>query len=143
MTELDTRFEHDLEQRRAAVRRTEILLTVEQWGLRDLAVLVGATDEEQAWLRQYVADNGEPPDAGLSAEQWSELRREQGRRANAAASAAFLAGNYDTARELVDDARAHGALMETEWVRLHRFIASQAPARPQADPAVVPAQRAA
>jgi predicted Zn-dependent protease len=143
VTDLDTRFEHDLEQRRAAVRRTEILLTVEQWGLRDLAVLVGATDEEQDWLRQYVAANGEPPDAGLSAGQWSELRREQGRQANAAASAAFLAGDYDTARDLIDDARAHGGLMETEWVRLHRFIAAQAPARPQAAPGPIPAQRAA
>lgn len=150
MTDLDTRFELDLEQRRAAVRRTEILLTVEQWGLPDLAVLVGATDEEQAWLREYVAANGEPPASGLSTEQWSELRREQARQANAAASAAFLAGDYDTARNLVDDARAHGGLMETEWVRLHRFIATQAPARPQADPAqpqtgpaTIPAQRAA
>ena len=120
---------------------------VEQWGLRDVGELVDATAEEQEWLRQYVAANGMPQDAGLSTEQWSEVRREQARKANAAASAAFLAGAYDTARELVDDARAHGGLMETEWVRLHQFIlgraAAQAGTPGRSAPGPMPVRRAA
>jgi predicted Zn-dependent protease len=141
VTELDTPLEQDLRRRRAAVRRTEILLKVEQWGLRYVGDLVDATAEERAWLEQYVAANGEPPDGNRTAEQWSQLRREQAGQANAAASAAFLAGDYDTARDLIDDARAHGGLMETEWVRLHQFIATRTTAKP--DTGEIPAQRAA
>ncbi|MGX6601304.1 hypothetical protein ACWKSP_04065 [Micromonosporaceae bacterium Da 78-11] len=147
------RPELDLQDRRAAVRRKEILLKVEQWGpgyrsdaddwTAEVGEFVDATDEELTWLRQYVAANGRPQDVDRSTEQWSQLRREQGRQANAASGAAFLAGAYDAARDLIDDARAYGALMETEWVRLHTFIVAKAAENaPVAKPAV-PAQRAA
>jgi hypothetical protein len=120
-----------LRGRKAKVRERELLLTLEQWGpaYRDVAgeglhyvfEIAAATEEEQAWLRAHIAKNG-MPEQGRTAE---ELRAEGGR-ANASASAAFLAGDYDRARDLIDEARAYGALFEGEWERLHQFIAVQA-----------------
>jgi hypothetical protein len=48
--------------------------------------------------------------------------------ANGAATAAFLAGDFGRAHDLVDDARAYGAVLEHEWRRLHAFIADRAAA---------------
>ena len=130
----------DLQERRSKIRQREILLKWEQWGpayrhvagdsLGYVCEIVDATDDERAWLRKHVAENGMPDGAGRSAEEWYALRREQGRQANAAASAAFLSGAYDRARDLIDDALAHGSLLETEWVRLHHFISARVAERP-------------
>ena len=121
-----------LQERRAMVRRRELLLMLEQWApagrnvagdsLHYVFELTGATEAEQAWLRKHVADNGMPPAAGRTPEEI----RAAGRQANAAASAAFLAGDYDRARDLIDEARAHGALFAGEWSQLHDFIAARA-----------------
>jgi hypothetical protein len=156
VTDISTRLEQDLRERQIAVRRTELLLKLEQWGpryrrsagdwLRDFGDLVDATAEELTWLGQYVTANGMPPETDLTTDEWFDLRREQGRQANAAASAAFLAGAYDAARDRVDDARAHGALTETEWVRLHEFIltkAAESADRPKRADGTIPTQRAA
>lgn len=120
-----------LQERRTKVRRRELLLMLEQWApvsrtvtgdaLHYVLELAAADEAEQAWLRKHVADNGMPA-AGRTAEQI----REEGRRANAAASTAFLAGDYDRARDLIDEARAHGALFAGEWANLHEFIAARA-----------------
>lgn len=121
-----------LAERRAGVRRRELLLTLEQWApaYRNVAgdsldyvfEIAAATEEERAWLRDHVAANGLPAGPGRTAE---ELRAAGGR-ANAEASAAFLAGDHDRARDLIDEARAHGALFETEWANLHSFITARA-----------------
>jgi hypothetical protein len=116
----------DLQRRRGEVRRRELMVLLEQWAPADRAgagdrlhyvfEIAGATDGEQAWLRQQPL-----PATPRSAD---ELRA-AGRRANAAASAAFLAGDYDRARDLIDEARAYGELFETEWVKMHAFIDAQ------------------
>jgi hypothetical protein len=117
----------DLQQRRAKIRERELLLALEQWApayrnvagdsLHYVFEIAGATEEEQAWLRKQAV-----PKVSRSAEDL----RAQGRQANADASAAFLAGDYDRARDLIDDARVYGALLDGEWARLHEFIASRA-----------------
>jgi hypothetical protein len=122
----------DLDQRRAKIRERQLLLALEQWApayqqvaggwLGYVCDITDATAEEKAWLEQYVARNG-MPDA--TAREWHEVRQAQGREANAAAMAAFTAGDYERAHDLVDDARAYGALLESEWERLHEFIAAQ------------------
>ncbi|GIF13721.1 hypothetical protein [Actinoplanes teichomyceticus] len=122
----------DLQQRRTRVRRRELLLTLERWApaYRDVAgdclsyvfEIAGAGEQERAWLRRHVAEHGLPQAPGRTAEQLLAA----GRQANAAAGAAFLAGDYDRARDLIDDARAYGALLEVEWGKLHRFIDAQA-----------------
>ena len=126
----------DLPDRRSKIRQREILLKLEQWGpayqhvagewLDYVGDIVGATDDERAWLRQHVAEHGKPETTDRSDADWCELRRAQGREANAAASAAFLAGDYDRARDLIDEALAYGGLLEAEWTRLHEFIAAKA-----------------
>jgi hypothetical protein len=122
----------DVLLRKADIRRRELLLTLELWApayqnvagdsLRYVFGIAAATEDEQSWLRQQVADNGMPQATPRSAE---ELRAE-GQQANAAASAAFLAGDYDMARNLIDDARVYGALFEGEWTKLHHFISAKA-----------------
>ena len=119
-----------LRGRKAKIRQKELLLILEQWGpayrnvagerLHYVFEIAEATDEEQTWLREHIAKNG-MPESGRSAE---EMRAEGGR-ANASASAAFLSGDYDKARDLIDEARAYGALFEGEWERLHQFIAAK------------------
>lgn len=126
----------DLERRAAAIRQKQLLLTLEQWGagyrtvagdwLTYVGDIADATDEERAWLRQHVAEHGEPGEPDRTPEQWHHLHHAVGRRANAAASAAFLAGRYDQARDLIDEARAYGELLEGEWRRLHEFITTRA-----------------
>ena len=120
-----------LQDRKAKIRRQQLRLTLEQWApayrnvagdrLRYVFEIAAATEDEQAWLRRHVADNG-MPEAGRGAEEM----RAAGQRANAAASAAFLAGDYERARDLIDEARAYGALFEAEWTRLHAFITAKA-----------------
>jgi high-affinity Fe2+/Pb2+ permease len=120
----------DLEERRAKIRQRELLLTLEQWApayrdvagdmLRYVFGIAAATEAEQEWLREQVAKNGMPKTA-----RTAEELRTLGGQANAAASAAFLAGQYDQARDLIDDARAYGALLDGEWARLHQFIDAQ------------------
>src|SRR4051794_22926244 len=93
----------DLRRRRVKVRQRELLLALEQWApayrnvagdcLRYVCEIAGATEDEQTWLRQHVADAGLPQVATRSAEDM----RAAGRQANAAASAAFLAGDYERA----------------------------------------------
>jgi hypothetical protein len=122
----------DLDRRRSKIRERQLLLALEQWapGYQQVAGgwlgyvcdITEATAEEKTWLEQHVAKNG-MPDA--TAREWHEVRRTQGREANAAATAAFLAGDYERAHDLIDDARAYGALFETEWQQLHEFIAAQ------------------
>jgi hypothetical protein len=51
---------------------------------------------------------------------------------NGAATAAFLAGDFGKAHDLVDDARAYDAVLENEWQRLHAFIAARAAAASEA-----------
>ncbi|WIM92537.1 hypothetical protein ACTOB_004480 [Actinoplanes oblitus] len=124
----------DLQKRRAELRRRELLLILERWApaYREVAgdalayvfEIAGADEGEQAFLREHVAQNGMPQVVGRTADEILEA----GRQANAASSAAFLAGDYDRARDLIDDARLYGALLETEWVKLHRFIAAKAAA---------------
>ncbi|GAA2642610.1 hypothetical protein [Paractinoplanes durhamensis] len=124
-----------LAQRRTKVRQQELLLALEQWApayrnvagdaLRYVFEIAAATEEEQAWLREQAV-----PAPARDAEQL----RTAGRAANAAASAAFLAGEYGRARDLIDEARAHGALFDGEWVKLHQFIDAQEAAK-GADPA--------
>jgi hypothetical protein len=124
--------ENDLRDRRTKIRERELLLALERWApaYRDVAgdvltyvfEIAEATEPERDWLRQRVAANGLPATPGPTHEQL----RAAGRQANAAASAAFLAGDYGRARDLVDDARAYGALFETEWVKLHQFISAKA-----------------
>ncbi|GIF21792.1 hypothetical protein BJ973_004758 [Actinoplanes tereljensis] len=116
----------DLQQRRIRVRQRELLLALEQWGpayrnvagdsLRYVFEIAAATEEEQAWLRQQKVPAGA---------RSSDDVRELGRQANADASAAFLAGDYARARDLIDDARVYGALPDGEWARLHQFIDSK------------------
>ncbi|WP_433305695.1 hypothetical protein ACQP2F_18780 [Actinoplanes sp. CA-030573] len=125
-----------LRKRRADVRRRELILALEQWApafrdvagdvLRYVAEIAEATEPERTWLREHVAAHGLPTGPARTADDL----RAAGRRANAEASAAFLAGDYDRARDLIDEARAHGALFEAEWERLHAFITAQAPKRP-------------
>jgi hypothetical protein len=122
----------DLDERRSKIRRRQLVLALEQWApayqqvaggwLGYVCDITDATDDEKTWLEQYVARNG-MPDA--TAREWHEVRRTQGREANAAATAAFLAGDYDRAHDLIDDARAYGALTDTEWQKLHAFIDAQ------------------
>jgi hypothetical protein len=111
----------DLDRRRSKIRERQLLLALEQWGPAYVGNITDATPEEKAWLEQYVAKNG-LPDA--TAREWHEVRRAQGREANAAAMTAFAAGDYDRASDLIDDARAYGGLFEAEWLRLHEFIAA-------------------
>ncbi|BCJ39354.1 hypothetical protein GCM10010168_63980 [Actinoplanes ianthinogenes] len=124
----------DLQKRRVELRRRELLLTLERWGpayrevagdsLSYVCEIAGASEPEEAFLREHVAKHGMPQVVGRTADEILEA----GRRANAAASAAFLAGDYDKARDLIDDARLYGALLDTEWVKLHGFIAAKAAA---------------
>lgn len=123
--------ENDLQQRRSRIRERELLLALERWApaYRDVAgdplsyvfEIAEATEAEQVWLRERITANGMPETAGRTHDQL----RDEGRRANAAASAAFLAGEFAMARDLIDDARVYGALFETEWVKLHQFISAQ------------------
>lgn len=123
----------DLDQRRTKIRQRQLLLALEQWApayqkvaggwLGYVGDITDATAEERAWLEEYVAKNGMPDAA---AHEWSEVRLRQGREANAAATAAFLAGDYDRARDLIDEARAYGAVMAAEWQKLHEFIEARA-----------------
>jgi hypothetical protein len=125
----------DLDQRRTKVRRQQLLLALEQWApayqqvaggwLGYVSDITDASAEERQWLEQYVVEHGMPDANGR---EWHEVRRAQGREANAAATAAFLAGDYERAHDLVDDARAYGAVMESEWQQLHEFITSKAAA---------------
>jgi hypothetical protein len=131
--------EDELQARRARIRQRELLLALERWApehrnagetLSYVFEITSATEEERHWVRRQVAKDGLP-----SAPRTAEDLREQGRRANAAAGAAFLAGDYAAARDLIDDALAHGALYEGEWTKLHHFIASRTAdetARPEA-----------
>jgi hypothetical protein len=126
---------NDLDRRRSKIRQRQLLLALEQWGpayqqvaggwLGYLVEITDATGEERTWLEQHVAEHGMPAGITGGAGEWHELRRAQGRQANAAASAAFLAGDYDNARDLIDDARAYGAVLETEWRLLHEFISTK------------------
>jgi hypothetical protein len=126
----------DLDRRRSKIRQRQLLLALEQWApayqqvaggwLGYVSDITDATAEESAWLERYVAKNGMPDGGARGAGEWHELRRTQGREANAAAAAAFLAGDYDRAHDLIDDARAYGAVMAAEWQRLHEFIATRA-----------------
>ncbi|MCU7727810.1 hypothetical protein ODJ79_29185 [Actinoplanes sp. KI2] len=126
----------DLRRRRERIRERELLLALEQWGsaesdvagdaLRYVFGIVDATEGERAWLRRLVEENGLPATSRTAA----EIRAEGGR-ANAAANAAFLAGDYEGARNLIDQARAYGALLDGEWSRLHEFIAGRAAAAEQ------------
>ncbi|MEU8817562.1 hypothetical protein [Actinoplanes sp. NPDC048796] len=111
-----------LDRRRTAVRQRELLLALEQWGPDYVGRVTQATDEEMAWLKK----NGVVGTTVRSAAEWDEIRRVRGRQANAAASAAFSAGDYARARDLIDEARAYGAVRETEWRHLHEFIDSKA-----------------
>jgi hypothetical protein len=123
----------DLQRRRERIRERELLLALEQWGpgyrevagdpLRYVFEIVGATQAEQAWLRRQVEENGMPAEPRTG----DEIRAAGGR-ANAAANAAFLARDYEAALDLIDDARAYGALLDGEWARLHEFIAGRATA---------------
>jgi hypothetical protein len=122
----------DLGQRRTKIRQRELLLALEQWApayrdvagdaLRYVFEIAAATEDEKSWLRAQIARNGGLPKTARTSEELREL----GGQANAAASAAFLAGEYDRARDLVDDARAYGALFDGEWAKLHQFIDAQA-----------------
>ncbi|MFI1993090.1 hypothetical protein [Actinoplanes sp. NPDC020271] len=124
--------ENDLQARRTRIRERELLLALERWApaYRDVAgdtltyvfEIAEATEPERDWLRQRVAEKGLPVTPGPSHEQV----RAAGYQANAAASAAFLAGDYEQARDRIDDARVYGALFEIEWVKLHRFISARA-----------------
>jgi hypothetical protein len=116
----------DLDRRRSRIREQELLLALEQWEPDYAGVITGATPAEREWLQQHAASQGPADRTARDADQWHELRRRQGQQANAAASAAFLAGDYARARDLIDDARAYGAIPENEWQRLHAFIAAQA-----------------
>jgi hypothetical protein len=136
-------FDTDLERRRVAIRQRRLLLALEQWGPGYAAGVTQATAEERAWLEQYVARNGMPAGVARDPGEWPEVRRAQGRQANAAASAAFLAGDHDRARDLVDEARAYGAVLENEWRRLHEFIAARAAEAAPSAPAAVPPPRPA
>ena len=112
----------DLDRRRSKIRERQLLLALEQWAPAYQQVAGGwlgyecditdATAEERTWLERHVAENGMPDGA---AREWHEVRRAQGRAANAAATAAYLAGAY---------ARAYGAMTAHEWERLHAFIAA-------------------
>src|SRR4051794_28576021 len=103
----------DLAQRRTKIRQRELLLALEQWApayrdvagdmLRYVFEIAEASEAEQTWLREQVAENGMPETA-----RTAEEVRALGGQANAAAGAAFLAGEFDRARDLVDDARAYG-----------------------------------
>jgi hypothetical protein len=129
---------NDLDGRRSKIRRRQLLLALEQWApayqqvaggwLGYVSDITDATEEERAWLEQHVAKNGMPDESARGGGEWHELRRAQGREANAAATAAFLAGDYDRAHDLIDDARAYGAVMASEWQQLHEFIAARAAA---------------
>jgi hypothetical protein len=125
---------NDLDRRRSKIRQRQLLLALEQWApvyqrvaggwLGYVAEITDATGEERTWLEQHVATNGMPAEHPTG--EWHELRRTQGRQANAAASAAFLAGDYHRAHDLIDDALAYGAVLETEWRLLHKFISAKA-----------------
>lgn len=140
----------DLDQRRTKIRERQLVLALEQWApayqhvaggwLGYVGDIVEATAEERAWLERYVAKNGMPE---ATVHEWTELRRRQGREANAAATAAFLAGDYARARDLIDEARAYGAVMENEWERLHEFIAARAGQTPSGQTPSGPARVAA
>ncbi|MEV4350830.1 hypothetical protein AB0J83_40755 [Actinoplanes sp. NPDC049596] len=126
-----------LDRRRLAVRQRQLLLALEQWGPAYVGRVTQATDEEMAWLKQH----GIPTMTVRDAAEWNQIRRDQGRQANAAASAAFAAGDYARARDLIDEARAFGAVTDLEWQNLHRFVDQKAgpeagqEARPEAAPA--------
>ncbi|MFF5076395.1 hypothetical protein ACFY36_05040 [Actinoplanes sp. NPDC000266] len=111
-----------LDRRRTAVRQRQLLLALEQWGPEYVGRVTQATDDEMAWLKKH----GVPSATVRSAAEWDEIRRVRGQQANAAASAAFSAGDYARARDLIDEARAFGAVRETEWQHLHEFIDSKA-----------------
>jgi hypothetical protein len=112
----------DLDRRQAKIRERQLLLALEQWGPDYVFHITEATGAEKKWLEQQVAENGA---AQATPRDWPAVRRAQGREANAAATAAFLAGDYERAHDLVDDARAYGTMTETEWRQLHAFIATQ------------------
>ncbi|WP_143234773.1 hypothetical protein [Paractinoplanes atraurantiacus] len=111
-----------MDRRRTAVRQRQLLLALEQWGPEYVGRVTQATDDEMAWLKKH----GVPATTVRDAAQWDELRRVRGQQANAAASAAFSSGDYARARDLIDEARAFGAVRETEWQHLHEFIDSKA-----------------
>jgi hypothetical protein len=126
----------DLSRRQSKIRRRQLMLAVEQWApaaeqpcerwLPEVCTIMDTTEDEATWLEREVSakgpTGGNPRDAG----EWHEIRRAQGRQAVAAAGAAFLAGDYAGAHDLVDDALAYGAVPATEWRRLHAFIEVQA-----------------
>lgn len=129
----DATADADLTARRARVRQHELLLLLEQWGpgyqrvtgngVRYVAEIAKATSEEWQWLAEHVRshpDVFDVPERGHAA--WFDLRSEQGRAAYAAALTAFDSGDYDTARDRLDDALAHRELAEDEWRRLHHHV---------------------
>jgi hypothetical protein len=124
----------DLARRRAAVRRSELLLVLEEWGpgyqavtgngVRYVAEIANATPEELQWLAEYTTTHPEVWQAKmlLNPQQWYQVRREQGRERHEQAIAAFHAGDYTGARDQLDEALAYGAVHDDEWVKLHRLI---------------------
>jgi hypothetical protein len=122
----------DLAARRAQVRERELLLLLEQWGpgyqrvagdgVRYAAEIAKATDAEWVWLREYVTAHGIPAEIARNPQEWHRLLRDQGKRASSDANAAFKAGDYETARDLLDDALLYGDLSENAWVRLHAHV---------------------
>ena len=120
--------------RRATVRRTTILLLLEQWGpgyqritgdgVRYVAEIAKATPDEWRWLAEHTAAHPEvwQETTPRGHDEWFQLRAEQGRQAYADALAAFQRGDYPTCRDRLDDALAYGNLVEAEWVRLHHHV---------------------
>jgi hypothetical protein len=129
-------FRDDLDRRQSRVRQSQLLLAAEQWApadedfgdgwLLEVCTIMDATDDEAAWLGTQVARVGRSADDQQDSGEWHEIRRTRGRLANAAATAAFLAGEFGEAHDRVDEARAYGALLESEWRGLHALIAARA-----------------
>ncbi|GLY03871.1 MULTISPECIES: hypothetical protein [Actinoplanes] len=131
----------ELAARRAKVRERQLVLALERWAcgysqvaggwLPYLTTITAASDAEKTWLEGYVAEHGIPAGPTGMDEVWA-----RGRKAELAATTAFLAGEWDRSRDLVDDAWAYDAVLEGEWRRLHDFITASQPV--EAAPAAAP-----
>ncbi|GLY08466.1 hypothetical protein [Actinoplanes sp. NBRC 101535] len=131
--DMDESLTADLTGRLVKIRRARLLLALAEHGpgyerveaggaLRYVTELAGADGTDRQWLSGWLDTNGMPAEVDRDAAAWSQVRRESGATANAAASRAMAAADFDKARGHLDDAFACGSLTSAEWMALHQFV---------------------